>query len=239
MIGILGYSHIRKDFGEKCGIFFTTLAYFIPIMGTNASEIRMYSWSCLFVTLMAIYAYRFFKNVHCNEKNGTLKNLVLFGIFSICSCYIHYYALVTSCLVNLLLLIYLVRKHKDNENNLKSFLIVVIIQILLYLPWIVFFVFQVIRVGEDFWIKVTPIGTFLEVISSQFGKEVNGTIHFDTRNVCALIISFAIYVYLGFAIHRFRRNNKDILPAKLAIRCIYWGYSYCFFGFYKNPNIEC
>ena len=58
ILGILGYTHIRKDFGEKTGLLFTFLAYFSPMSATFANEIRMYSWALLLVTVLAIYAWR-------------------------------------------------------------------------------------------------------------------------------------------------------------------------------------
>ena len=61
ILGILGFTHIRKDFGEKCGAIFSFLILFLPEMTRYAGEIRMYSWAMLFTTLTAIYAYRLYK----------------------------------------------------------------------------------------------------------------------------------------------------------------------------------
>lgn len=116
ILGILGFTHIRKDFGEKTGIAFSFFSYFLPIMNTYAQEIRMYSWSCLLVTLMAIYGYRFYKAVSNKDDKAKIKNLCIFGFFSICSCYIHYYALVTACLINLIILIYLIKNAKNDKK---------------------------------------------------------------------------------------------------------------------------
>lgn len=58
---ILGYTHIRKDFGEKTGFIFSFLSAFLPEMAVYAIEIRMYSWAILAVTILAIYAYRLVK----------------------------------------------------------------------------------------------------------------------------------------------------------------------------------
>ena len=123
ILGIIGYTHIRKDFGEKVGILFSFFTYFLPIMNTYAQEIRMYSWSCLIVTLMAIYGYRFYQAISARDEIAIRKNLCLFGVFSICCCYIHYYALVTTCLVNLILLIYLIKNKETNKKTLRNYLI--------------------------------------------------------------------------------------------------------------------
>ena len=98
VLGILGLTHIRKDFGKKTGLLFTFFSFFLPVILNYALEIRMYSWTIVFVTLMAIYLYRFIK-----QKN--LKNIVLFGVFSIISCYMHYYALACDGILNLGLII--------------------------------------------------------------------------------------------------------------------------------------
>ena len=58
LTGILGFTHIRKDFGEKTGLIFSFLIYFSPINSVYANEIRMYAFAMFLVTLLAIYAYR-------------------------------------------------------------------------------------------------------------------------------------------------------------------------------------
>lgn len=58
ILGILGYTHIRKDFGEKAGLLFSFLIYFSPITAFFANQIRMYTWALLLVTILAIYAWR-------------------------------------------------------------------------------------------------------------------------------------------------------------------------------------
>ena len=58
---ILGYTHIRKDFGEKAGFIFSFLSAFLPEMAVYAIEIRMYSCAMLAITILAIYAYRLSK----------------------------------------------------------------------------------------------------------------------------------------------------------------------------------
>ena len=89
ILGILGYTHIKKDFGEKEGILFSFFTFFLPIASVYSGEIRMYTWGMLFVTIMAIYAYRIYK------KSST-KNWIIFAIFSLASAYTHYYDLATA-----------------------------------------------------------------------------------------------------------------------------------------------
>ena len=99
LLGILGFTHIRKDFGEKVGAFFSFFAYFLPVMCIYAAEVRMYSLAILLVTTLAIYAYRLFKN------EDSIKNWLIFGITSLACIYVHYYGLMAAGIINVILLI--------------------------------------------------------------------------------------------------------------------------------------
>ncbi len=218
LVGILGYTHIRKDFGEKTGIVFSFLTYFLPVMNTYAQEIRMYSWSCLIVTLMAIYGYRLYKSVKNNDDKKT-KNLVLFGIFSICCCYIHYYALVTTCLENLILLIYFIKNRKQDKKALINFLILAVIQVVVYIPWLVYFMGQIKHVGGGFWItqKFLLLDTTVEVLSFQFRRQLDTDFALNTHTIIALIAALIMYIYIGIKIYKLKKEREDIKPAILGI----------------------
>ncbi len=216
ILGIIGYTHIRKDFGEKVGILFSFLTYFLPIMNTYAQEIRMYSWSCLIVTLMAIYAYRFYQSILNKDEKKIKKNLCLFGLFSICCCYIHYYALVTTCLVNLILLIYLIKNKESQKKVLRNFLILAGIQIILYIPWLIYFVGQLMHVGGGFWIKVGPINTTVEVLSFQFRRQLDTDFSFDSNTIISLIAAILMYIYIGIKIYQLKKQGENLKPAILS-----------------------
>ena len=216
ILGILGYTHIRKDFGEKTGIAFSFFSYFLPIMNTYAQEIRMYSWSCLLVTLMAIYGYRFYKAVSNNDEKAKLKNLCLFGFFSICSCYVHYYALVTACLINLMLLIYLIKNVKNDKKSLRNFLILAVVQIALYIPWLIYFVGQLKHVGGGFWIKVGLVNTTVEVLGFQFRRQLDTDFTFNMQTITSLIASVLMYIYIGVKMYKMKKEKQDIKPAVLS-----------------------
>ena len=209
ILGILGYTHIRKDFGEKTGIAFSFFSYFLPIMNTYAQEIRMYSWSCLLVTLMAIYGYRFYKAVSNNDEKAKLKNLCLFGFFSICSCYVHYYALVTACLINLMLLIYLIKNVKNDKKSLRNFLILAVVQIALYIPWLIYFVGQLKHVGGGFWIKVGLVNTTVEVLGFQFRRQLDTDFTFNMQTITSLIVSILMYIYIGVKMYKMKKEKQE------------------------------
>ena len=223
IVGILGYTHIRKDFGEKTGIIFSFLTYFLPVMCTYSQEIRMYSWSCLLVLLVGIYGYRLYQNIKNKEnkqeeilKKEKLKNLILFGIFSIGCCYIHYYALATTGIINLLLLIYIIKNRKKEKILLRNFIILAILQIILYIPWIVFFVSQLKHVGGGFWISL-GLNTAVEVPSFQFRRQLDTTFSFDSNTIVALVAAISMYIYIGYRIYGAKKEKENILPGILSL----------------------
>lgn len=216
ILGILGFTHIRKDFGKDVGIIFSFLTYFLPVMCTYSQEIRMYSWSCLIVSVMSIYAYRFYKSIK-NNDDKKLKNLIIFGIFSIASCYIHYYALITAGLVNLFLLIYVIKNVKNDKKSLINFLILAGIQIILYIPWLIYFVGQLKHVEGGFWISLEFPRTLVEVLSFQFKRQLDSNFEFNVYTIISLIAALAMYAYMAFRIYSNIKEKEDIKPALLSI----------------------
>lgn len=123
-LSLLGYTHIRKDFGEKTGIIYSFLIMFLPVTLLYSSEIRMYSWAAVLVTLTGIYAYRIIR------KESNIKNWILFGLFSLLSAYTHYFAMMAIGIINIMLFAYTIK----NKKYIKEFLITGISQIELFIP---------------------------------------------------------------------------------------------------------
>lgn len=239
ILGIIGYTHIRKDFGEKTGIAFSFFTYFLPIMNTYAQEIRMYSWTCLIVTLMAIYGYRFGKNIKQKDEKSKQKNLYLFGLFSICSCYIHYYALVTAGLINLILLIYLIKNRKEAKKDIRNFLIIAVIQIILYIPWMIFFVVQLKQVSGGFWIQLSLVGTTVDILSFQFKRQVDSNFMNDVEALSALIASISIYVYLIIKAYKLKKKRRKHKASNFKHRHIYRSNTHDIASIDDKPNFIC
>lgn len=185
-------------------------------MSNYAQEIRMYSWAFLIITVTAIYAYRFYKSIKEKSEKGRLKNLIIFEIFSIMACYIHYYALVTTGVINLLLLIFLIRNRKEDKKALYQFLAFSLIQILLYVPWLVFLFSQIVHVHEGFWIEIHPISTPVRLLSFQFLRDLGDKFVFDANTIIAFSASILLYIYLGVKTYKLKKAKSDIKPAYLS-----------------------
>ena len=188
ILAILGYTHLRKDFGGKVGFLFSFLILFMPVNLVYASEIRMYTWAMLFVFVTALYGYRIYKSGISN------KNWMIFSIFSLASAYTHYYSLVAVGLINIALFIYFLVNNIKQRNyevkyikyseNLKKSIISAIVQILLYLPWLVVLLGQFMGVSNGFWIGAP---NFLEMFEFQFTGNLGTSAHVNK------IISYAFH----------------------------------------------
>ncbi len=215
ILGILGYTHIRKDFGENIGILFSFLVFFLPVNVIYAVQIRMYPLAMLLVTLTAIYAYRIYKN----KENKNIKNWILFGVFSLASAYTHYYALAAAVMINLVMLVFLIKNALANKkftHNLKAFIIVGIIQILAYIPWLIYLLLQAKQVSAGYWIEIKFPGTFIEMFTFQFTGNLETAIY--VPNYIAITYGILICAYVIYLFIKNKSSDKDKnRPGKFAI----------------------
>ena len=111
-----------------------------------------------------------------------------------------------------------IKKNKTKEDNklekkcLISFLILALVQVVLYIPWLMFMMGQVNHVRGGFWIVITPLETTVEVLSFQFRRQLETIFTMDWHTILALVASIAMYVYIGFKIYRAKKEKQDIKP---------------------------
>lgn len=200
ILSILGITHIRKDYGERTGIIFSFLTLFLPIIAAYSSEIRMYTWVMLFVTITAIYANRIYKN------ELSIKNWVIFALFSLLSAYTHYYGLMFAGIINVILFIYLLKNRKGKNKDLKIFIIQAVVECLLYVPWLYYFIKQLTSVGGGYWIKLE----FPDILYNVLGIQYMGSL----SNIFGFCFAICLYIYLGFVIYRCKKERISVKNAR-------------------------
>ena len=196
---ILGYTHIRKDFGEKTGFIFSFLCAFLPEMAQYAIEVRMYSWAILTVTVLAIYAYRL-------TKEDNTKDWIIFGISSLMSIYLHYYGLMAAGLINVFLLIYLIVKKRK-----KGIIFIVsmgIVQAVAYLPWLVNFARQLGNVSSGYWIGFSFPQTPMELLSSQLAGYVRTSGY--TGLLVPTVLTLELYGYMIYKTYKYAKAKENL-----------------------------
>lgn len=195
LLGVIGYTHIRKDFGEKTGIIFSFLALFLPVSAQFAGEIRMYSLGMLLGTIMGIYAYRIYQG-KINKST-----YVFFGLSSLAVAYTHYYGVMLAGIVNLLLFVYLLKNRKEKKEDLKKFVITAIIQVILYLPWLICFM-SLLKGFGSFWITLSFPETFYEILTMQYKGNLK---------TAPIVLTTVFYAYIIYMISK--TDKKERKPA--------------------------
>lgn len=201
ILGILGFTHIRKDFGEKVGLFFSFFTYFLPVSSVYAGEIRMYSLGLLLGTIMSIYAYRIYKN------NMNKTTFLFFTLSSLALAYTHYYGLILAGIVNILLFIDLIKNRDNRIKDLKKFLICAGIQVILYIPWLICFLTQIKNVSSGFWISLSFPGTLYQILTLHF----QGNLSQST----GLLLAGIMYTYIGYLLLDTKKEERK--PATLGL----------------------
>ncbi len=201
LTGVFGYTHIRKDFGNKTGLLFSFLVLFLPVSSMYSGEIRMYCLGMLLGTIMAIYAYR----IYINKIDKT--SFIFFGISSLAVSYTHYYGLMFAGIVNLILFIKLIKERTTRANDLKKFIITAVIQVIVYIPWLIYFLKQLVGVSNGFWITLKFPDTLIEILTLQFIGNLPTNI--------ALVLTL---VFIGYLIFLYFKQTEEV--KKLSKICI-------------------
>lgn len=189
LLGLFGYTHVRKSFGERTGVLFSFFVLFFPVNIVYAGEIRMYTLVMLLVTLAAYWAWR----IHEGQDNA-LKPWIFMSLFTVAASYTHYYGLLASSVINLFLLLEIIHdciKMHRVTVFLRKWLIFAAVQIVSYMPWLLTLLAQMSSVKNSFWITFTFPWTILEMASFQVSGNLDGVFY---------VPEAAVWIFLGLAI---------------------------------------
>jgi len=99
-----------------------------------------------------LYAYR----IMCRTLDGhavTVPTWLVFSLASLCAAYLHYFALISVFIVNVVLLIFFIDYHRGHRRDLIWCIIQCIVQVGLYLPWIAALMKQLGVVSTTYWLN--------------------------------------------------------------------------------------
>ena len=214
-LALAGYTHVRAHLSEKAGLLFTLFTIISPASIKYACEIRMYSWGAVFVFFSAFYAYLSVKNNFSSRRHG-----ILFVIFSVAAAYMHYYGLVTVCVINAFVIVGTVIR----KVSVKSLILHAASELALYIPGAVIFLIQVSRVAAgEYWIRVKYPDVLLQTMSYSL---TGGDSYWDTYMSSAIfntIVGIATLLFLltaagiVYSVIKHRNDDKSALPAALAL----------------------
>lgn len=166
-LALLGFTHIRKDYGAKVGILYSFVVFSIPYIALMAVEIRMYTWAMFTVMLCYLYGLRIVRLAK-DKSVIPLHWWVLFALSSLASAYLHYFAAISVFLVNAFVLIFLLKYQVKEKRNLVYFSISAILQLLAYTPWLLTLLTQISVVSNTYWAKLYIPYTIIELVAYPF-----------------------------------------------------------------------
>jgi hypothetical protein len=202
-LGIFGYTKIRVEYGSKCGLLFSFLVFFLPSMNTNAGEIRMYSLVFLLVSEAAFYARKI------AEGRNSDRDIMKFSVFCIAAAYTHYYGLLASAVMNLLIFAVLLKNH----HSILKQIIAGTVEIICYVPWLIPFANQASSVSSNFWITFQFPQTLLQMFSFQFSGNLETVSYINDIAVYTASISCILLLIIG--IRKTHQNKTDIAYSSL------------------------
>ena len=163
---IFNFTVIRKKFGYLSAGLFSLLLIGMPKMILYGFQLRMYSWSLLFLILTFYYAYEITR-----KPKPKTKTWIYLILFSLLGAYTNYFTLINIVVIYILLFAFIIRyrrktdpnfsvldylrknkqkkgekfslfdyifktKIKINKYKMKKLIISIVAIILLYLPWL-------------------------------------------------------------------------------------------------------
>ncbi len=109
-------------------------------------EIRMYSWAIFFVTAAFLYA----RNAMHGRDGWT--TWIIITLFSVCAAYTHYYGLISTAVIWLVLLVWF---FLHDRRMLLKWCVCAVIAVLAYMPWVISMLLQVRLTSENYWMSLT------------------------------------------------------------------------------------
>lgn len=179
LILIINFTKVKKEFGYLVALIFSILICSSFQLMNYAITLRMYSWALFFLTLEFISFWEVCKS---NNKFYWL----LLTVSTLCACYTHYFAAITSIIIYLLLL---------KQTNLKYWLTSAGICIIGYAGWVSVLISQISSVNGGYWIKTITLESIGECF--QFILASGNNLLGDVLGVCLLIV-ILVLTYFGF-----------------------------------------
>lgn len=142
---VISWFVVRNEWGLLTAAIFAMSVIGMPHLMYYAIEIRMYSWGMLFVTLAFLEAYRV-------TKYRKTIDWVWFTVFGLCAAYTQYFALIEVAFAYLYLLVFFII---SDRKRIKEWLIIAVVTIVCYLPWLGCVISQVAKVNQEYWIEAS------------------------------------------------------------------------------------
>ncbi len=163
-LALLGWTHVRRDCGNRAGILFAAFVLFSPWTMVESVDIRMYAWAALLVGVTLIYTRRVAAAVVAGE-NAPLSWWAIAFACALASAYSHYYAAMAAfCCMLVLLVVCVAAARHGRRIPVARFAVGAVLCLAAYAPWIHAVASQVSGVSSEYWITFTYPDTLLDFL---------------------------------------------------------------------------
>ena len=199
IILLISLTKIRKEYGLLAGGIFSLTLIAMSEFFTYYITARMYSWTMIFLVISFLYV----KDV---LEHNDLKSWILLSIFSVLGAYTHYFSMLTTIIIYLMLFVWILANKENTpiKDSLKKFFISAILGIIIYIPWIFTLIQQLGDVQESFWLPPLTIGNLIEYFSYTLTISNNQIIR-----IMSLLLILALF--LIFIMKFLKNKNNDNL----------------------------
>lgn len=208
---VLGGGPVRRRHGLRASLLFMLCVTFMPLMLYFGVEIRMYSLGFFFATGSFIYAYE-------AAKTSSVKDHVLFCIFSTLAGYSHHFAFVTAGFAYLYLLLHYIF---FDRKRIKNWFLCLLGTFILYLPCLLVTIRQFMRVTGYFSMPDIDLHTFIQYCIYPYVVGVAAA-----SFVCALLMAAALVLFIRDAAVKRRWDTESLY----AVFCAGTFYGVLLFG---------
>lgn len=166
LIAIVFIFHlVKRWFGIKAATASTLCAAVSPMFIRYAQEMRMYT-----MVLAIVFAATYFLSLaldNAKDKKGR-KYWIIYAVLVSLGMWTHYFSAFVWLTHVVMILIHFggVKKFWKDKKALKTVLLTYGLSVVLYLPWIPFFLTQVSTVQKGFWIPEVSVLTPVDFISN-------------------------------------------------------------------------
>lgn len=213
---LVSSTKIKKDYNWLTAGLFSITILTMGALPSYYITLRMYSWGLLFLVLSFISL----KDV---IEKSDIKSWALLTIFTILGCYTHYFLILNSIILYLLLLLYIIfYKNKSplkdgiiksfSTSDIKKWFASAIIAIVSYIPWMPTAIWQIKVVKSDYWVQPLDLNELLRILSYFITNEKIDFIRIIGIIVLAIFIYFAIKSYLNY------KNGNNNAPSNINLK---------------------
>lgn len=201
IIMLICNTKVKKIWGDSIAALCMLCVVGFPNVLNSILEIRMYGWGLLFV-------FSSFLEFYLVIKDEQKEDWLLFMLYSLLAAYTHYFACVSVALFYVIALVYFLSK--KNVKQIKNWFLTAFLTVLLYLPWFIVLIIQMIIIKNSYWINKLNMNDIKFFFTYAYtGKPM---------------IMLAIALVLNITIKCFKRDtdSKEALLAFVALGTTLW-----------------